>query len=195
MNYENKFLTAVEEEKISFKNIFNEYKGKSMASALSLNTWSKKRDLVEKIVFQEIEGLSNSIFRERIRESIAIQENNNINCETCDYDKFCYYIDKLNNEKCSTKVLKYNENYCQSIIDTIAFEYLKIVKYIENESNRFENDNSKEFAVLKNKVIEAWNTMFETKLKKIIDDEFNLIIKEVENKVNSNFNSNKRTEG
>ncbi len=195
MNYENKFLTVVEEEKRLFINIFKEYENKSTTNASSLNKWSKQRNSVEKIVFQEIEGLNNSVFKERIKQSIANQKNNDKNYKTCDYDKFCYFIDKLNNENCSKKAFKYNENYCQSIIDSIASEYLKIVKYIENESNRFENDNNKEFAVLKNKVIKTWNTMFETKLQKIIDDEYNLIIKEVESKVNSNFDSNKSVEG
>ena len=54
---------------------------------------------------------------------------------TIDFDKLVYYIDKVNDLDIPKNVIQKNPHFCETVLTTIADEYLKIKACLINEKN------------------------------------------------------------
>jgi hydroxymethylpyrimidine pyrophosphatase-like HAD family hydrolase len=59
--------------------------------------------------------------------------------ESVDFDKLLYFIDRINEINIPKHIVDRNPNYCKTVLETIADEYLNIVSYLEF----CKNDNDK----------------------------------------------------
>lgn len=175
-------MDMVNEYKGSFASILSDYKKNCSGNDTSFAEWKKTRQEIESQLAKELDGIQNPDFRAQVK-AMAKHSNFERIEAGCDFDKFCYFIDRLNTEKYSPKIIKYNKNYCHGIINAIAYEYVRILNYIETDAERLARINDKEFNEAKNKAINLWNEMCSNRLKQIILDEYNAVIQEVESRV------------
>ncbi len=182
MFYENRLMDMVNEYKNSFTHIYNEYRKNCSGNDVSFSEWLNNRNRVLKELEEEINSISDVRFKKRV-VSLSNKDSFKEIEKGFNFTKLCYFIDNLNKEKKSNKILKYNPEYCDSILIHIAYEYVRIKSYLDDESKRLSKVNSKEFNEASNRIINVWNQMYTNRLEAIINDEYKILIQEIENKV------------
>lgn len=182
MHYENRLIEAQNIFKSHFEKNHQDYKNNCTGNDDSFSKWSSKRKIIEKKLYQEIEKIKIDYFKNNVKRKISSMKGT-VTKTDFDFVKFCYYIDRLNTEKISKKILKYNYSYCCKITDAIATEYLKIIRYLNDSGAYLSKINDKEFVNAKNNAIAIWNKMENNFLQKIIDDEYQTVIREIESEV------------
>lgn len=184
MYYDNMFVEMVNEYKNLFSKNFNEYNMKCSGNNTSFADWQQKRKEIESKLAKEIDEVKNPIFKLRLNSAIKINIQETTKFDSgCNFEKFCYFIDMLNKEKYSKKIVKYNRNYCSKIIYTIAYEYNRILNFLKSDAIKMSKFNENEFSYAREKAIKIWNEMYKKRLEKIIDSEYAIIIREIESKV------------
>lgn len=210
MYYEKKAKQILIDNKGSFAAIFGEYNKKIQNNDLYFATWSEARTQVEFFLEKEIKKIDNNILKEKmidafcrkdspslqaspnkIRKSTKYKGMQNNNDETCDFDLLCYYIDRLNSEKCTKKMVKYNYKYCSKIIDEIIRLYNSILRTLKNKYDFLSKMNIEEYNNSTRQVLSLWDKVYSNEIKDIIDDEYDAVIKEVENQLNNDSKKNK----
>lgn len=106
MFYENRLIGMVNEYKSSFINIYNDYKKNCSGNDASFSEWLDNKNRILKELESEVKTVSNIHFRKRI---ISLSEKE---CfkeieKGHNFPKLCYFVDCLNKEKVSAKILKY----------------------------------------------------------------------------------------
>lgn len=185
MYYENKFIGMVNNYKPLFTNIFHEYKNKCSGNDTSFLDWQKQREQVESKIAKELNYVTQPYFRKKLQVWIQYWKDHVLVLEPgCNFDKFCYYIDKLSKEKYSNEIIKYNKNYCDRVINQLAKEYIRILNFIEKNAEIMSKVNNKEYTDAQEKILNLWKEMQKNSLDQIINDEYVAIINEINNKVN-----------
>lgn len=184
MYYENKFISMVNEYRNLFASIFHEYKSKCSGNDSSFSDWQNQRKQIESKLAKEIGHVAEPYFKQKLQSSIQYWQSRVALLEPgCNFDKFCYYIDRINKEKFSDKIVKYNKEYCSKVIMKLAEEYVRILNYIEKNAENMSKFNSKEYVDARQKIINLWQKMQQNYLNQIINDEYVAVINEITSKV------------
>lgn len=182
MIYENLLIDSLKKYQPAFKDIVNNFRDNCTGNATSFDEWKKQREIVITKLDGEIEKITNSYFKNLVLKSIRKQKKTDVAPE-CDFAKFCYFIDSLNKEKFSKKIVRYNPNYCGGIVDSIAYEYLRIVSFIDNYANKKASLNGKEYQKAKSDLFKLWSSMFVEDINQIINKEFEYEIQEIKSQI------------
>lgn len=179
------FEQMVNNYKPLFANIFHEYKNKCSGNDTSFLDWQKQREQIESKIAKEINYVTQPYFRKKLQASIQYWKDHVLDLESgCNFDKFCYYIDKINKEKYSNEIIKYNKNYCDRVINQLAKEYVRILNFIKKNAKIMSKVNNKEYTDAQEKILNLWKKMQKNSLDQIINDEYVAIINEINSKVN-----------
>ena len=167
--------------------VFDDIKAKFLESCsgndVDFDKWQESRKETEKLLEQQIERVSVSSFKLRIKADIKDLQKEDFDDDDSNFDKFCYFIDRLNKEKYTPKIKKYNPDYCSEILKSIAVEYVKILNLLKTKEEHLLKANQKEFEAAKKQLISEWGKMLNECVNKIIEDEYNSVIQEVNNEV------------
>lgn len=204
MYYEKKAKQILIDNKGSFAAIFGEYTKKIQNNDINLAKWSEARTQAEFFLEKEIKKIENKILKEKMIDAFCRKDSpllqaspnkfikstkyngmQNNRDETSDFDLLCYYIDRLNSEKCTKKMVKYNYKYCSKIIDEIIRLYNSILRTLRYKNDFLSKINIEEYNNSTRKVLSLWDKVYSNEIKDIIDDEYEAVIEEVENQLNN----------
>lgn len=100
-----------------------------------------------------------------------------------DFDKLTYYIDRVNDLNIPNNVIQKNPRFCETVLATIADEYLKIKAYIANEKNakQKELDVCKKILMdeYKMKATREWTKLCDQDIKTLSQEETDSIIQRI----------------
>lgn len=104
-----------------------------------------------------------------------------------DFDKLTYYIDRVNNLNIQNDVIQRNPQFCETVLATIADEYLKIKAYLSFEKDDKER-RSKIYLTdfeykCKERVLEEWTVFCNCEVAKLAKEETENIIAKIRRSV------------
>jgi hypothetical protein len=123
----------------------------------------------------------------RIISQTQIPFSDKITQSDIDFDKLAYFIDQLNDKTVPSHIIEKNPHYAETVLTTIAEEYLKIKAYITNERNAKQKEKStcgNDVAdSCKKQVMIEWNNLCNVELKRIAQREADIIVSKIQNLV------------
>lgn len=126
----NEFQTLLGNARTAFTNKYTEYGQK--ISAINNDSANRKNTLkqLNTQFDSQQDMIVNSMLRQKFKDMIQAGQVNGFGVRG-DYARFVYYVTRLNEMNHSSFVIKYNPYYCQTILKTMATDYLILKKNLE----------------------------------------------------------------
>lgn len=182
MYYDTQIKNLIKTKKPLFKAIYLDWQQYLTSETNKLQEWQEKKNIVEKKLASEINSIDHPHLSYSFDEYLTETRKK---LKACDYnwDRLRVFLNLLPKVKKSKKIFKYNENYCQTIIKTIANEYLKIKNYFAAYPQAVAAKEKEKYTKQKEKAISTWNDLISNELAIIVQDEFTATINEINKQV------------
>lgn len=179
MRFEDKLNEISKKHYDSFVSISKSYHENCSGNNSSLSEWNKKRKEIEEKLDREIQRIHEPRFRYYTESEIKKNESSKVP-EGYDFAKFCYFIDRLNKEKVTKTIQKYNRTYCHGIAEQIAIEYLRIKHALKHSLKLRGALNQKEYDKALKQFHDLWFDIVKKEVSQIVQEDFRLTMEEIE---------------
>lgn len=162
-----------------------EYTAEKESEATRIQNWQYESESVLK----ELDYLINSLNPQmagKLKNIISKTKGrygSSVSIIDIDFDKLTYYIDRVNDLNIPNNVIQKNPRFCETVLATIADEYLKIKAYIANEKNakQKELDVCKKILMdeYKMKATREWTKLCDQDIKTLSQEETDSIIQRI----------------
>ena len=162
-----------------------EYTAEKESEATRIQNWQYESESVLK----ELDYLINSLNPQmagKLKNIISKTKGrygSSVSIIDINFDKLTYYIDRVNNLNIPNNVVQKNPRFCETVLTTIADEYLKIKAYIANEktTKQKELDVCKKILMdeYKMKATSEWNKLCDQDIKALSREETDSIVQRI----------------
>lgn len=187
MVIEEELNLRIENKKQEFASFLREHRSVQEQRQSEYDGWLSQEREVEEKLKKTLQEIREARFLSRLNIMINDNKGAATASRSVDFSKLAYFISRLNGVNTPEYVFKKNPDYCKTVLQTIASEYLGVLAHLrnlkENKEREKTNADNQTFFSAQAKIKQAWEDFCARGIDELAREKANALIKECEDAV------------